>query len=174
MRVTLFMRSVLTCVLAFAGGAWIVPACSGTEPTAMYFDGASLGYCSGFVAYEIPARECGGGTAACTGHVAYALCNGTTYSECACEIPSGYSLDGGIVDGGQGQPVRGVIPFSGTAPPCCAGNVLFEIPGPECAGANCTGNVAYAVCQGNAFSGCSCDPPDGYGPPEDAAPCADN
>lgn len=176
MKVRPSVRSVCACVLAFAACAGVASACSGAEPTANYFNGSDLGYCSGFQVQEIRAAECGHqeGGVNCPGTTAYALCNGTSYTECTCEIPAGYSLDGGVVDSGLSPQVNGVVPFSGDTPPCCGGNVLFEIPGPECSLANCRGNVAYAVCQGGAYSGCACDPPDGYAAPNDAAPCADH
>jgi len=173
MKVSLFVRTALACIFAVVGAAGVASACSSSEPTVMYFDGSSLGYCSGSQADEIRASECVG--ASCTGSTAYALCNGASYTECACAIPSGYSLGGGVVDSGQGQPAAGVVPFGGGAVlPCCAGNEVFEIPAAECVSANCRGTVGYAVCQDNAYTGCSCDIPAGYGYPDGPGPCNEN
>jgi hypothetical protein len=179
MKVRSFVRSALACGLCIGGAAGVASACTGSDPTAVYFDGGrtyrdggSHGYCSGSQALEIAADDCSG----CTGSTAFALCNGASYTECACAIPNGYSLDGGFIDGGQGEPAKGVIGFGGGAGlPCCAGNEVFEIPAAACAGANCRGIeaslVAYAVCQDNAYSGCACDIPEGYSLPDGPGPC---
>jgi hypothetical protein len=175
MKMHRFVRSLCAGVLAAGGAAGIVSSCSG-EPVPVYFDGKSLGYCSEFQVAEIGAAECAG--ARCGGSVAYALCNGASYTECACEIPNGYEIDGGALDGPQGPPAQGVVGFNGGGPagvalPCCQGNDVFEIPSPEC-DASCVGSVAYAVCQNNSYSGCSCDIPDGFGYPDGPGPCDAN
>jgi hypothetical protein len=176
-RSRLVVRSVFIGVVAVGGAAGVVSACS-RESLAKPFDGESLGYCSGPQVHEIhPASDCQG----CTGNTAYALCNGSSYDECSCGIPEDYSLDGGEIDSGQGPPTVGVISFGGGGPqgvslPCCEGNEVFEIPAAECG--NCsateTPTVAYAVCQGGGYSGCSCEIPDGYSYPDGPGPCDGN
>jgi hypothetical protein len=52
------------------------------------FDAGDLGACSGETAKKIPAQDCGD----CKGMVAYALCEGITYSTCSCDLPPGYTL----------------------------------------------------------------------------------
>ncbi len=173
MKVHRFVRSMMVGFVAGGGATSIAVSCGG-EPTPSYFDGKSLGYCSGSQVAEIRADECEG--SGCGGSIAYALCNGTSYTECACSIPSGYELDGGAIDSPQGNPATGVVGFGGGGPqgvalPCCQGNEVFQIPSSEC-GANCPGPVAYAVCQNNSYSGCSCAPPPGYGYPDGPGPCA--
>jgi hypothetical protein len=50
--------------------------------------------CSGEVAFAIPAADC---PKDCKGSTAYVLCEGVCYSECACDLPRGFSLaDGGL------------------------------------------------------------------------------
>jgi hypothetical protein len=163
---------ILACLLVAGGVAAVGSACSG-QPEPKPYDGSSLGYCSGSQVAEIKGDGCG-----CTGPTAYALCNGASYTECACQIPNGYSLDSGLVDGPEGEPVEGLIGFGGGGPagvalPCCSGDEVFEIPANECSGANCVGPVAYAVCQSNSYSACSCEIPAGYGYP-DGSPCDAN
>lgn len=172
-RPRLIIRSVLLGIVSVGGAAGVESACS-SPPMPRYFDGANLGYCSGFQVDEIAGGDCG-----CSGSVAYALCNGSSYTECACEIPSGYFVDGGAIDTGQGAQVNRTLPFNGGGPqgvslPCCEGNDVFEIPANECAGANCAGTVAYAVCQNNSYSACACDIPSGYGYPDGPGPCDEN
>jgi hypothetical protein len=66
-------------------------------------DGQALGIgpCSGMVALAIPSAEC---PSLCAGSIAYALCDGTSYSECACTVPPGYKLavlESGLPDAGS-------------------------------------------------------------------------
>jgi len=51
--------------------------------------GLELGPCSGHVVALIPAMACPNH---CPGSVAYAVCDGGAYGECACNIPPGYAL----------------------------------------------------------------------------------
>jgi hypothetical protein len=75
--------------------------------TPVPFDGGSLhlGPCSGAVVALIPAATCPNH---CTGSLAYAVCQGGAYGECACNIPPGYSLvglsDGSAFDAGADAP----------------------------------------------------------------------
>jgi hypothetical protein len=65
---------------------------------AALFDVGDLGDCSGTTATKIAASECH----RCKGAVAYALCNGMSFSSCSCVLPPGYVLvDGGILDAGS-------------------------------------------------------------------------
>jgi len=59
-----------------------------------------LPFCSGKVAFAIPAGDCLQQT--CTNGEAYALCEETCYTACACALPEGYSLEPGgfFVEGG--------------------------------------------------------------------------
>jgi hypothetical protein len=65
------------------------------------FDGGNLdlGPCSGHVVALIPAAAC---PDRCPGSLAYAVCDGSAYGECACNIPAGYALtalsEGGAPD----------------------------------------------------------------------------
>jgi hypothetical protein len=60
------------------------------------YDVGNLGECSGEVAAEIPAADCG----RCDERVAYALCDGLFFATCACTLPPGYTLvDAGLYVG---------------------------------------------------------------------------
>jgi hypothetical protein len=62
-------------------------------------DGGDLGTCSGYQAKVIPASMCPNQT--CCGESAFALCLGTSYSDCACTLLDGYKLvsaTGGPID----------------------------------------------------------------------------
>jgi hypothetical protein len=134
-------------------------ACT-TEPDPVYFQGSSLGSCSGFTAKAIPASECKG----CSGQ-AFALCNGTVYSECACELPSVYSQDAGtfeatvveITDGG----LTGFDSNGFGLPACCTGKSVLEIPASSCP-SNCANPVGYAVCDDGLYTQCACSIPAGF------------
>jgi hypothetical protein len=71
------------------------------------FDGGGLhlGPCSGDVVALIEAATCPNH---CPGSLAYAVCKGDAYGECACNIPPGYSLvglsDGTAFDTGADAP----------------------------------------------------------------------
>jgi hypothetical protein len=59
-------------------------------------------FCSGAVAFEIPAGDCR--EVSCNGPAAYVVCQEGCYSLCACTLPSGYTLeDGGLVIGDGGE-----------------------------------------------------------------------
>jgi hypothetical protein len=128
------------------------------EPNPEPFEGGEV-YCSGFTAKPIPAKECRG----CSGG-AFALCNGNTFSECTCELPSDYSLDAGTFEA-ESPPISNGAPVSVTFEagrlPCCEGKVVREIPKVQCP-TNCGGEVAWVICQDNAWTECACDIPDGY------------
>jgi hypothetical protein len=49
-----------------------------------------LPFCSGKVAFGIPAGDCPN---ACPGPEAFALCKGGCYTACSCTLPEGYSLE---------------------------------------------------------------------------------
>jgi hypothetical protein len=130
------------------------------EPDPEAFDGAKLGYCAGYTAVPIPAAACAG----CSGQ-AYALCNGDSFNECACDLPSIYSLDGGtfeaavtLVDAGG---LTALDEDAARLLPCCTGNTVFEIPASECP-AHCAGKVGYAVCTDSVYSECACTIPAGF------------
>ena len=56
-----------------------------------------LPYCTGKVAFEVPATDC---KVSCSGRVRYVLCGGGCYTICGCELPEGYALfDAGFVIG---------------------------------------------------------------------------
>ncbi len=150
------MRACMIAAGVCSAASGLVASCS-SSPLPVRFDGASLGYCSGQVVRPIAAHMCDG----CSG-AAYAICNGNTYSECACGIPNGYSLDGGALEGAQGPEKTNPVPFEGGVNlPCCTGKIVFELPASECP-ANCRGNVAYAICVNDAYTDCTCDIPAGY------------
>jgi hypothetical protein len=121
----------------------------------------SLGACVGNVAKEIPASEC---PASCSGAEAYALCDGKTYTTCACSLPGGFKL----VDGDGGMDAEpesdgSVSPLDGQALGigACSGKVALAIPSAECPSL-CPGAIAYALCEGNSYSECACTIPKGY------------
>jgi hypothetical protein len=70
------------------------------------FDGGGLGPCSDHVVAPIPAGAC---AAACPGSLAYAVCAGESYLECACNVPPGYVLsalaEAGAADGTMDAPI---------------------------------------------------------------------
>ena len=76
---------------------------AGDAPSAhpIPFDGGrlDLGPCSGHVVALIPAAAC---PDRCPGSLAYAVCAGSAYGACACDIPAGYTLtalsEGGAQD----------------------------------------------------------------------------
>jgi len=129
------------------------------EPDPQHYAGsAATGYCSGLFAKEIPASQCPG----CSGN-AYALCNGNTFNECACDLPSYYYLDAGTLDVQVVLlPEGGLSGFDGNfLSGCCTGKTYLEIPASSC-DAGCAGTVGYALCQDNAYSECTCSVPAGY------------
>ncbi len=75
------------------------------------FDGSSLGSCSGLVAEKIPARDCQG----CGSGVAFALCEGVSFSTCSCTLPPGYTVLPGGPETGTDAPNDGT-PEGGDAP----------------------------------------------------------
>jgi hypothetical protein len=128
------------------------------EPDPEHFTGDAGASCSGLFAKQIPASECPG----CSGS-AYALCNGNTFNQCACDLPSYYYLDAGTLDA---QVVLlsdgGLSGFDGSyLSVCCVGNTYLEIPGSSC-DAGCASTVGYALCHDNIFSECTCSVPAGY------------
>jgi hypothetical protein len=60
--------------------------------------GADFGSCSGdeYVLLDDPS-DC---PDSCSGSSAYALCDGTSYSQCSCDIPTGWTIEG--TDTGDG------------------------------------------------------------------------
>jgi len=54
---------------------------------AVRFDGASLGKCAANDYTLVPVRECA--ASGCIGSAAFALCEGSSYSLCACGPPGG-------------------------------------------------------------------------------------
>jgi hypothetical protein len=65
-------------------------------------DASGLGACAGKVVLEIQASECP--LLLCPTDVAFAVCEGASYTECSCTIPSGYKLyvaDSGAVESGS-------------------------------------------------------------------------
>jgi hypothetical protein len=123
-----------------------------------YTGDAATGYCSGLFAKPVPPAQCPG----CSGS-AYALCNGNTFNECVCDLPSYYSLDAGTFDASMPLRVEGGLGGfeGGYLSVCCAGDTYLEVPASSC-GVGCAGTVAYALCHDNAFTECSCSIPPGY------------
>jgi hypothetical protein len=135
-------------------------ACT-TEPDPVYYDGGGDAYCSGLFAKPIPARECTG----CSSQ-AFALCNGNTFNECICELPSDYSLDSGTFEAANPlSPEGSLASFDASILPCCQGKAALEIPAANCP-LSCAGTVAYAICQDNAYTVCACDIPREYALPD--------
>jgi hypothetical protein len=142
--------------------AGLASACR-MEPDPVFLEGgAALGYCSGFFAKPLRTGECPG----CSGE-AFALCNGNSFNECTCELPSEYSLDSGTFQGATPGMAAGLTPITVEAGryPCCEGNVYREIPAFVCP-AHCAGEVAYLICQGDAWTACSCEIPAGFNLPD--------
>src|SRR5579862_9911489 len=61
---------------------------------------------------------------------------------------SGFPFPPGYVAG----PVLGV-------PPTCDGDAYLAVPSMDCPASSCVGPVAFAVCDGESFSGCTCQQP---------------
>jgi len=171
MRGRLRHFSTATLFVALAGSTSLAvlfgSACS-SGPLPHPFVG-DAGPCQGQLAKQVSASDCRQSftspASACTGSVAYALCNGNTFNVCTCDPPADYFFDGGTVDTGAGAALSGTVPFldgGGTDLPCCTGKTVFELPASECP-AHCTGTSSYAVCVDDAYTECACDIPDGYG-----------
>jgi hypothetical protein len=167
MRAVAHLGVLVTAAAALAGAgmtiAGMASACN-MEPDPVYFAGGkALGYCSGFTAKTLRAGECH----ACSGE-AFALCNGTSFNECTCQLPGDYSLDAGTFEGASPTPIAdgGLTPISveGGRYPCCEGNVYREIPASDCP-SPCAGEVAYLICQDNAWTACACSIPAGFALP---------
>jgi len=163
MKKAIARLGVLVTVGALAWGAVAAAgAASGctTEPNPEYFEGGGLGACSGFYAKPIPASDCPG----CSGG-AFALCNGTSFNECVCDLPSDYSLDSGTFEASVVEITEGgLTSFDATMmglPGCCKGKSVLEIPASNCP-SPCAGPVGYAVCNGDAYNECACSIPPGY------------
>jgi hypothetical protein len=82
-----------------AGGAAIDAPAPSSRPVPFDAGKLDLGPCSGAVVALIPAAAC---PDHCPGSLAYAVCDGGAYDECACDIPGGYVLvalgEGGTLD----------------------------------------------------------------------------
>jgi hypothetical protein len=63
---------------------------------------------------------------------------------------SGFPFPPGYVAG----PVSGV-------PATCEGDAYLAVPSGDCPASSCQGPVAFAVCDGTSFSGCTCSQPPG-------------
>jgi hypothetical protein len=110
-------------------------------------------------AKPIPGDKCPG-----CGGGAFALCNGTIFNECECDLPSEFSLDAGTFEASIVYLTEGgVTTFDAgaTTYPCCSGNTYLEIPANECP-SNCKEKVGYVLCYENSFSQCACSVPEGY------------
>jgi hypothetical protein len=154
-------------VLAMAGALlWVIATAASfesaciEEPNPSAFDGGALGYCSGYTAMRITAGACSG----CSGE-AYALCNGDRFTECACDLPSIYSLDAGTFEAAVNYIEEGGLTAlsedAGEQLPCCEGDTVFEIPAVNCP-SHCKGPIGYAVCHDNAYTECACSIPPGF------------
>src|SRR5579871_6436610 len=110
-RATLWLAAV---VLLVAGGAAAAVAACSSGPLPHPFVG-NLGSCEGQLAVQVPSSECRlsftSAASACSGSVAYALCNGNSFNVCTCDLPSDYFFDGGTVDAGAVSAVAGAVPF---------------------------------------------------------------
>ncbi len=99
----------LACLVACGGRlagttAFTVPTDSGAPS----YQGPDLGPCSGDEYQVISSDYC---ESLCTAETAYALCDGTSYAVCSCELPSGWTeVPGGGVgeDAGVGSSETGV------------------------------------------------------------------
>jgi len=97
-------------IAAFVGAAAIVACSTSSTPASVTFTVSpgvptyaytgSLGDCTTEDTYVlISVGDCGG----CTGTSAYALCDGTSYTDCSCDIPSGsgWTVGTGSSEGGS-------------------------------------------------------------------------
>lgn len=164
MRALARLAVCVTAVAALASGgvtiASLASACH-MEPNPVYLEGgAALGYCAGFTAITLRAGVCRG----CSGE-AFALCNGNSFNECTCDLPSDYSLDSGTFEAASSAPITegGLTPVTveGGRYPCCEGEVYREIPASDCP-ANCAGELAYLICENSAWAACACSIPSGF------------
>ena len=98
--------AALALLALLASGCSATTSEAGDLDGAVAFDGASLGKCSNEDYVIIAADDCP--VMGCLGSAAFALCEGASYSRCACTPPgAGWTLvDGGPVDGGQGDAGR--------------------------------------------------------------------
>jgi hypothetical protein len=103
-----FRNGVWALVVTGAMAVVVASACLVSEDGSPYLiDGGDLGPCSGQVAREIPATLCPKVT--CCSKTAFALCLGTSYSDCSCALiapftlvnASGRPLDADIELGGE-------------------------------------------------------------------------
>ena len=91
MRLRSFHSGVCALVGVGIVGLAVASACLISENGSPYLiDGGALGACSGQEAREIPASSCPKVT--CCSATAFALCLGTSYSDCSCALLDGYTL----------------------------------------------------------------------------------
>jgi hypothetical protein len=82
------------------GDSGIVDAEPDTSLSPLDSEALGIGPCSGKVVLVIPSADC---ASFCAGSIAYAVCDGTRYSECSCNIPKGYKIavaESGLVESG--------------------------------------------------------------------------
>ncbi len=73
------------------------------------------------------------------------------------DSPSAMDGDAPYVDPDCGCCNRGVLPLL----PNCTGKIAFGFPAADCK-VPCKGSVAYALCEGECYSACGCELPNGY------------
>jgi hypothetical protein len=144
------------------------PASGGTPPGPGSY---GFGPCCGMVAREIQVSELADGSVeTCPGTSVYARCNGAFFDcEYLCSPPSGYTVLPADASqscpeaGGVDAPSSRAVPFDGGGLELgpCSGHVVALIPAASCP-ARCPGSLAYAVCEGTAYTECACNIPPGY------------
>jgi hypothetical protein len=187
------LRRVVSATLTVMSAAAVVPlACFGFPFPPGYVAGPVSGVpstCEGDAYLAVPARDCP--ASQCFAPVAFAVCDGTSFSGCTCTQPPGVLIpgldsregsEGGFVseagffsEGGVGTDGSGCGFFEAGESPCAAGDGPFFDVGDrgDCSGQvaeqvrasecdSCPEPHAYFLCDGLFFSTCSCELPPGY------------
>ena len=107
MRLRSFRNGVWALAAMGATAVAVASACLVSEDGSPYLiDGGDLGRCSGQVAKEIPASSCPKVT--CCSKTAFALCLGSSYSDCSCALIAPFTLVNA-----SGRPVDADIDLGG-------------------------------------------------------------
>jgi hypothetical protein len=138
---------VSVCVAFVLGATAVVAAClDQLEVNTLLdvqFDGSSLGACEDGATRTIPSSECPG---ACSGKLATAICQGTSFSECSCIPSTAVMCDSGCCA------APGYVPID------CKGKSAILDPSEGL----CDADNGYLLCNGTCFASFSCELTPGY------------
>jgi hypothetical protein len=187
------LRRIVSATFTLMSAAAVLPvACSGFPFPPGYVAGPVTGVpstCEGDAYLAVPAQDCP--ASQCFAPVAFAVCDGTSFSGCTCTQPPGVLIpgldaregsEGGFVseagfgsDNGIGSDGSSCGVFDGGEAQCAAGDGPFFDVGDrgDCSGQvaervlasecdSCPKPYAYFLCDGLFFSTCSCELPPGY------------